>query len=54
MEFQGFFDEVRRLSSLKVNLLHLLLSEIACHMLKTTEQTARDSWAFAELGKHDI
>jgi hypothetical protein len=54
MEFRGFFDDVRKLSSMKLNLLHLLLHEIACHTLKTMEQNPRDTWAFAEMGKHDI
>jgi hypothetical protein len=52
MEFRGFFDEVRRLNSLKLNLLHLLLHEIACHTLRTAEQEPRDAWAFAEMTKH--
>jgi hypothetical protein len=54
MEFRGFFDDVRKLSSMKLTLLHLLLHEIACHTLKTTDQNRRDTWAFAELAKHDI
>jgi len=54
MEFQGFFDEIRKMSSLKINLLRLLLREIACHTLGTTEQVARDTWAFVEMTKHEI
>ena len=54
MEFRGFLDEVRRLKSLKLDLLHLLLSEIACHTLRTTERGPREAWAFSELAKHDI
>jgi len=54
MEFRGFLDDVRRLTSTELKLLHLLLREIACHTLRTTEQRAREAWAFAELGKHDL
>jgi hypothetical protein len=54
MEFRGFLDDVRKLNSMKLNLLHLLLHEIACHTLKTMEQNRRDTWAFAEMAKHDI
>jgi len=54
MEFRGFVEEVRKLDSPKRNLLHLLLHEIACHTLRTTEQVPRDTWAFAEMAKHDI
>ena len=54
MEFRGFVDEVNVLTTPKLNLLHLLLHEIACHTLRTTEQEARDKWAFAEMTKHDI
>jgi hypothetical protein len=54
MELRGFVDEVRKLNSPRRNLLHLLLHEIACHTLRTTEQAPRDSWAFAEMVKHDI
>jgi hypothetical protein len=54
MELRGFVDEVRKLDSPKRNLLHLLLHEIACHTLRTMEQSPRDTWAFAEMAKHDI
>jgi hypothetical protein len=54
MEMHGFVDEVRKLDSPRQNLLHLLLHEIACHTLRTTEQAPRDTWAFAEMAKHDI
>ena len=52
MRLAGFRHEVQRLDSDDRCLLHLLLHEIACHVLKTTEQKPRDKWAFAELGKH--
>jgi hypothetical protein len=54
MECRGFADKVGKLDSPKQNLLHLLLHEIACHTLRTTEQAPRDVWAFAEMAKHDI
>ena len=55
MRYRGFTQEqVARLNSDKLCLLHLLLHEIACHVLQTTKQEPRDSWAFEELGKHDI
>jgi hypothetical protein len=49
MEFDGFGAEVERLETDKQYLSHLLLHEIACFKLRTTEQAARDRWAFAEL-----
>jgi hypothetical protein len=51
---RGFRDELDRVQSNKQCLLHLLLHEIACHVLKTSDQVARDTWAFAEMEKHDI
>lgn len=54
MQCRGFVDEVDVLTTPKLNLLHLLLHEIACHTLRTTEQEPRDTWAFAEMAKHDI
>ena len=49
MELIGFTNEVARLKSDGAYLAHLLLHEIACFVLQTTEQTPRDAWAFAEL-----
>ena len=54
METHGFYYEVQTLTSPKLNLLHLLLHEIAAHTLRTYEQEPRDVWAFSEMGKHDI
>jgi len=52
MECQGFKEEVRTLASDRDYLVHLMLHEIACHVLKTTEQRPRDEWAFAEMSKY--
>jgi len=49
MELDGFVIEVERLDTDAQYLAHLLLHEIACFKLQTTEQAARDRWAFAEL-----
>jgi hypothetical protein len=49
----GLGNQVERLlTSEKLWLLHLLLHEIACHILGTTEQCPRDIWAFNEMEKH--
>jgi hypothetical protein len=53
MQYRGFVDEVDALKTPKLNLLHLLLHEVACHTLRTTEQELRDKWAFAEMSKHE-
>ena len=52
MEFTIFKREVMLLSSDIRYLVHLLLHEIACFALQTSEQEPRDRWAFAELSKH--
>ncbi|HEX9071257.1 MAG TPA: hypothetical protein VF852_04825 [Pseudolabrys sp.] len=54
MLVRGFRDELDRLNTSENCLLHLLLHEVACHVIKSTEQVPRDTWAFAELDKHDI
>jgi hypothetical protein len=48
----GFFDVYERVDSDLKSLVHLLLQEIACIVLGTTEQAPRDRWAFAELPRH--
>jgi hypothetical protein len=48
----GFLDVHERLDSDINSLVHLLLQEIACIVLGTTEQAPRARWAFAELPKH--
>jgi len=55
MRMHGYGEEIEKmLTSEKLRLLHLLLHEIACHVLKTTEQSQRDAWAFEEMAKHEI
>lgn len=49
MECDGFASEVERLNSDIRYLEHLVLHEIACHVLGTTEQKPRDEWAFKEM-----
>lgn len=52
MLYRGFDDELAGLDSDRGYLAHLMLHEIACYMLQTSEQKARDKWAFAEMRKH--
>jgi hypothetical protein len=52
MQWRGFGDEVKMLSSESLCLLHLVLHEIAGHVLNTCEQAPRDTWAFKEMEKH--
>ncbi len=52
MEFTAFKSEVMLLNSDIRYLAHLLLHEIACFILQTSEQEPRDRWAFDELPKH--
>lgn len=52
MECQGFEQEVQALASDRAYLVHLMLHEIACHVLATTEQRPRDEWAFVEMVKY--
>ncbi len=51
MEVRGFSRELAALGTNEENLLHLVLHEIACHVLSDTGQVSRDAWAFAELAK---
>jgi len=50
MECNGFASEVEKLDSDVKYLEHLVLHEIACHILRTTEQNPRDEWAFKKMG----
>ena len=50
MECNGFASEVEKLDSDAKYLEHLVLHEIACHILRTEEQKPRDEWAFKEMG----
>ena len=53
MECSGFIYELRQLGTDQQYLVHLMLHEIACHVLKTTEQEPRDAWAFSEMERYD-
>ena len=50
METNGFYNEVKELDSDIKYLEHLILHEISCKILGTTEQEPRDRWAFKEMG----
>ena len=52
MELDGFEVEVARLNTDEIYLAHLVLHEIACFVLQSTEQKVRDEWAFLELAKN--
>ncbi len=52
LEFLGFETEVTTLNSDLRYLIHLLLHEIACHILQSTEQVPRDKWAFERISKY--
>ena len=52
MEYDGFEFEVRELNTDFKYLLHLVLHEAACYVLRRTDQRSRDEWAFRELHKH--
>ena len=52
MECSGFVEEVHRLGTDRKYLVHLMLHEIACHVLKTAEQEPRDAWAFSEMERY--
>jgi hypothetical protein len=46
----GFEEEVAQLDTDLKYLEHLILHEISCKILETTEQELRDRWAFQEMG----
>jgi hypothetical protein len=50
----GFMSEVERLDTDVKYLAHLMLHEVACYVLRTTEQEARDTWAFERVGRYAI
>ena len=52
MFVRGFEDVHAILDTDLKALVHLMLHEIACFTLQTSDQEARDEWAFAELAKH--
>ncbi len=45
----GFWDEVEKIDTDLKYLEHLILHEIACKILGTTEQKPRDKWSFREM-----
>ena len=51
MAWRGFDDEVQRLSTDELFLEHLVLHEIACHVLGTGDQGPRDRWAFEHVSR---
>ena len=54
MVLDGFEVEVARLDTNESYLTHLVLHEIACFVLQSTDQRVRDEWAFSELAKNAI
>lgn len=52
MELNGFENDLPALDSDEKYLIHLMLHEIGCFTLQTSEQVARDRWAFKEMSKH--
>ena len=50
----GFMSEVTKLDTDIKYLAHLMLHEVACHVLRTTEQEPRDIWAFERVGRYAI
>ena len=54
MEAYGFWAEVATLDSDIKYLVHLMLHEVACYVLGTTEQLPRDKWAFERVSRYAI
>jgi hypothetical protein len=52
MEWYGLRDQVRQIDTPEKFLVHLVLHEVAAHVLKTTEQKPRDEWAFQRLARY--
>jgi len=52
MLYRGFADELESLDSDRKYLVHLMLHEIACFTLQTSEQERRDAWAFQQMHCH--
>jgi len=52
MELKGFEAEVATLDTEVKYLVHLMLHEIGCFTLQTSEQEARDAWAFREMSRY--
>ena len=54
MAIRGFSREVSALDSDEKYLVHLMLHEVACHVLQSIEQESRDRWAFKRLPTYAI
>lgn len=54
MAVHGFSCEVSALDSDEKYLVHLMLHEVACHVLQTIDQDLRDRWAFDRLPTYTI
>jgi len=54
MELRGFAKDLVLLETDLKFLAHTMLHEIACFVLRTTEQKPRDAWAFKELANHAV
>jgi hypothetical protein len=52
MDALGLMHEVAGLDTEVKYLTHLMLHEVACHVLGTTEQLPRDKWAFDRLNRY--
>lgn len=54
MFVNGFVSEVGMLDTDIKYLVHLMLHEVACYVLRTTEQEPRDTWAFERVARYAI
>ena len=54
MMFRGFISGVESLDTDSKFLIHTVLHEIACPVLKTIDQVSRDKWAFDQMAKYAI
>lgn len=52
MQVNGFALEITTLDTDVKYLVHLMLHEIGCYTLQTSEQHARDEWAFSEMARY--
>lgn len=54
MDALGLMHKVAGLDTDVKYLAHLMLHEVACYVLSTTDQLPRDKWAFDRLGRYAI
>jgi len=54
MIFRGLLSDVESLDTDLKFLIHAVLHEIACPVLKTIDQVSRDEWAFVQMKKYAI